>query len=149
MHAYRREKFNHHANYTTERKNDIQATDAWKSGTIDNLESAVLWQPSWSKQKMLNRNINSLKYGLLWQKRPNKTPLQRGLYGGSLSTGLWNLVARNNNMKCLSSSPWNEETRTRFLRQKACNVIQPQRQGILQKSKFQYLCPPHEYWYAE
>ena len=88
MHAYRREKFNHHANYTTERKNDIQATDAWKSGTIDNLESAVLWQPSWSKQKMLNRNINSLKYGLLWQKRPNKTPLQRGLYGGSLSTGL-------------------------------------------------------------
>ena len=60
---------------------------------------------------------------------------------GAFQQAFWNLVARNNNMKCLSSSPWNEETRTRFLRQKACNVIQPQRQGILQKKQVSIFMP--------
>ena len=77
MHAYRREKFNHHANYTTERKNDILATDAWKTGAIDKLENSPLAAVLKQAKKCGIGILIQLKYGLLWQKRPNKTPLQR------------------------------------------------------------------------
>ena len=150
MHAYRREKFNHHANYTTERKNDIQATDAWKSGAIDNLESTVFWQPSWSKQKMLNRNINSTKVWTFMAKKAKQNTFAEGALR-------WEPFNRPFEIWWHGTTIWNACRRLHGMRRHAqdfCGKKHAMSSNLnvkefCKKSKFQYLCPPHEYWYAE